>query len=179
MYSCSSLLECCSKPYHSCPFGHVLCRPVPSSVFCNDTYHVCHIHQPCCLLFQMLHQWLYLLLSQLLCQLRCRLQGALRVSRFNPFEGWVGSESVGQDILISGRVDMNRLGTMWIMPCQRQVAILQQQVTSSFVWALMQASPYALSQTCLFAHLPTHPHTHPPTHPPANPPSTQIPQSVN
>ncbi|KAL3151102.1 hypothetical protein ABBQ38_012969 [Trebouxia sp. C0009 RCD-2024] len=35
-------------------------------------------------------------------------QGALRVSRFNPFEGWVGSESVGQDILISGRVDMNR-----------------------------------------------------------------------
>lgn len=35
-------------------------------------------------------------------------QGALRVSRFNPFEGWVGSESVGEDILISGRVDMNR-----------------------------------------------------------------------
>lgn len=37
-------------------------------------------------------------------------QGALRVSRFNPFEGWVGSESVGQDILISGRIDMNRYG---------------------------------------------------------------------
>lgn len=36
------------------------------------------------------------------------VQGALRVSRFNPFEGWVASESVGQDILISGRVDMNR-----------------------------------------------------------------------
>ena len=35
-------------------------------------------------------------------------QGALRVSCFNPFEGWVGSESVGQDILISGRIDMNR-----------------------------------------------------------------------
>eukprot|EP00891_Asterochloris_glomerata_P009424 jgi/Astpho2/9424/Aster-01685 len=35
-------------------------------------------------------------------------QGALRVSRFNPFEGWVSSESVGQDILISGRIDMNR-----------------------------------------------------------------------
>eukprot|EP00775_Hariotina_reticulata_P011972 gene11972-12115_t len=35
-------------------------------------------------------------------------QGALRVSRFNPFEGWVSSEAVGQDILISGRVDMNR-----------------------------------------------------------------------
>ncbi|GAX77417.1 hypothetical protein CEUSTIGMA_g4862.t1 [Chlamydomonas eustigma] len=35
-------------------------------------------------------------------------QGSLRVSRFNPFEGFVGSESVGQDILISGRVDMNR-----------------------------------------------------------------------
>ena len=36
------------------------------------------------------------------------MQGALRVGRFNPFEGWLGSESVGQDILISGRIDMNR-----------------------------------------------------------------------
>jgi exosome complex exonuclease DIS3/RRP44 len=35
-------------------------------------------------------------------------QGTLRVNRFNPFEGWVGSESVGEDILIRGRVDMNR-----------------------------------------------------------------------
>lgn len=44
-------------------------------------------------------------------------QGALRVNRFNPFEGWVSSESVGQDILISGRVDMNRAidgeGQLW------------------------------------------------------------------
>lgn len=31
-----------------------------------------------------------------------------RVSRFNSFEGWVGSESVGQDILVSGRQGMNR-----------------------------------------------------------------------
>jgi exosome complex exonuclease DIS3/RRP44 len=35
-------------------------------------------------------------------------QGALRVSRFNPFEGFVGSDAVGADILLSGRVDMNR-----------------------------------------------------------------------
>ncbi|EFJ53011.1 hypothetical protein VOLCADRAFT_55673 [Volvox carteri f. nagariensis] len=35
-------------------------------------------------------------------------QGALRVSRFNSFEGWLASESVGEDILINGRVDMNR-----------------------------------------------------------------------
>eukprot|EP00879_Flechtneria_rotunda_P021039 GHRR01022163.1.p1 GENE.GHRR01022163.1~~GHRR01022163.1.p1 ORF type:complete len:742 (+),score=218.81 GHRR01022163.1:116-2341(+) len=35
-------------------------------------------------------------------------QGALRVNRFNPFEGWVSSEAVGRDILISGRIDMNR-----------------------------------------------------------------------
>jgi hypothetical protein len=35
-------------------------------------------------------------------------QGALRVSRFSPFEGWVSSEAVGADILISGRIDMNR-----------------------------------------------------------------------
>ena len=32
------------------------------------------------------------------------------MSRYNAFEGWVASESVGQDILISGRVDMNRWG---------------------------------------------------------------------
>ena len=36
------------------------------------------------------------------------MQGTLRVSRYNTFEGFVASESVGQDILISGRVDMNR-----------------------------------------------------------------------
>ena len=35
-------------------------------------------------------------------------QGTLRVGRYNTFEGFVSSESVGQDILISGRVDMNR-----------------------------------------------------------------------
>ncbi|KAI8464454.1 MAG: hypothetical protein J3K34DRAFT_526194 [Monoraphidium minutum] len=35
-------------------------------------------------------------------------QGALRVSRFNAFEGWVSSQSVGDDILVSGRIDMNR-----------------------------------------------------------------------
>jgi hypothetical protein len=35
-------------------------------------------------------------------------QGALRVNRFNPYEGFVASEGVGRDILITGRVDMNR-----------------------------------------------------------------------
>jgi hypothetical protein len=35
-------------------------------------------------------------------------QGALRTSRFNPYEGRIASDAVGQDILISGRIDMNR-----------------------------------------------------------------------
>ena len=35
-------------------------------------------------------------------------QGSLRVNRFNSAEGYVGSESVGQDVLIAGRVAMNR-----------------------------------------------------------------------
>ncbi|WPT12794.1 Exosome complex exonuclease RRP44-like protein A [Picochlorum sp. SENEW3] len=35
-------------------------------------------------------------------------QGSLRVSRYNPFEGWVGSQSIGQDILIRNKLDMNR-----------------------------------------------------------------------
>lgn len=30
------------------------------------------------------------------------------MSRFNPFEGSVGSDAVGADIFISGRTDMNR-----------------------------------------------------------------------
>lgn len=30
------------------------------------------------------------------------------MNRFNPYEGYVGSESVGQDILIAGRASMNR-----------------------------------------------------------------------
>jgi hypothetical protein len=49
--------------------------------------------QVCCLAYQHTH---------------AHMQGALRVSRFNPFEGWVGSEAVGADILITGRLDMNR-----------------------------------------------------------------------
>ncbi|KAF5828225.1 hypothetical protein DUNSADRAFT_18006 [Dunaliella salina] len=35
-------------------------------------------------------------------------QGALRVNRYNPYEGYVGSDSVGQDILLAGRSHMNR-----------------------------------------------------------------------
>lgn len=35
-------------------------------------------------------------------------QGKLRVNRYNPFEAYVGSESVGSEILILGRQDMNR-----------------------------------------------------------------------
>lgn len=36
------------------------------------------------------------------------MQGALRVNRYNPYEGYVGSDSVGQDILLAGRTHMNR-----------------------------------------------------------------------
>eukprot|EP00983_Pelagomonas_calceolata_P033085 1036763-Pelagomonas_calceolata.AAC.11 len=36
------------------------------------------------------------------------IQGALRVNRYNPYEGYVGSDSVGQDILLAGRSYMNR-----------------------------------------------------------------------
>ena len=35
-------------------------------------------------------------------------QGTLRVGRFHPFEGWVGSQSIGQDIFIRNKIDMNR-----------------------------------------------------------------------
>ncbi|XP_072963915.1 exosome complex exonuclease RRP44 homolog A [Typha angustifolia] len=35
-------------------------------------------------------------------------QGKLRVNRYNPFEGYVGSESIGDEIVIYGRSNMNR-----------------------------------------------------------------------
>ncbi|KAL3525159.1 hypothetical protein ACH5RR_013531 [Cinchona calisaya] len=35
-------------------------------------------------------------------------QGKLRVNRYNPFEAYVGSESIGDEIIIYGRVNMNR-----------------------------------------------------------------------
>lgn len=35
-------------------------------------------------------------------------QGKLRVNRYNPFEAYVGSESVGDEIIIYGRTNMNR-----------------------------------------------------------------------
>lgn len=56
-----------------------------------SSYHTSHL---------LLHPLIYLLL--------CPAPPARSVNRFNSFEGWVGSESVGQDILISGRIDMNR-----------------------------------------------------------------------
>ncbi|XP_031495106.1 exosome complex exonuclease RRP44 homolog A [Nymphaea colorata] len=35
-------------------------------------------------------------------------QGKLRVNRYNPFEAYVGSESIGDEIVICGRANMNR-----------------------------------------------------------------------
>eukprot|EP00252_Welwitschia_mirabilis_P011880 TRINITY_DN2640_c0_g1_i1.p1 TRINITY_DN2640_c0_g1~~TRINITY_DN2640_c0_g1_i1.p1 ORF type:complete len:721 (-),score=131.74 TRINITY_DN2640_c0_g1_i1:134-2296(-) len=35
-------------------------------------------------------------------------QGKLRVNRYNPFEAYVGSESIGDEIIIHGRIYMNR-----------------------------------------------------------------------
>jgi exosome complex exonuclease DIS3/RRP44 len=35
-------------------------------------------------------------------------QGKLRVNRFNPYEAYVGSESIGEEIIIYGRSNMNR-----------------------------------------------------------------------
>ncbi|XP_008786671.2 exosome complex exonuclease RRP44 homolog A [Phoenix dactylifera] len=35
-------------------------------------------------------------------------QGKLRVNRYNPFEAYVGSESIGDEIVIHGRANMNR-----------------------------------------------------------------------
>lgn len=49
-----------------------------------------------------------LLVTGFVCDFAMEVQGTLRVNRFNYKEGWVASESVGEDILISGSVDMNR-----------------------------------------------------------------------
>lgn len=35
-------------------------------------------------------------------------QGKLRVNRYNPFEAYVGSESIGDEIIVYGRTSMNR-----------------------------------------------------------------------
>lgn len=35
-------------------------------------------------------------------------QGKLRVNRYNPFEAYVGSESIGDEIIVYGRTNMNR-----------------------------------------------------------------------
>jgi len=35
-------------------------------------------------------------------------QGKLRVNRYNPFEAYVGRESIGDEIVIYGRSNMNR-----------------------------------------------------------------------
>lgn len=35
-------------------------------------------------------------------------QGKLRVNHYNPFEAYVGSESISEEIIICGRANMNR-----------------------------------------------------------------------
>ncbi|KAI8031638.1 hypothetical protein LOK49_LG01G02738 [Camellia lanceoleosa] len=49
-------------------------------------------------------------MSEITAGLHCGIfhQGKLRVNRYNPFEAYVGSESIGDEIIIYGRVNMNR-----------------------------------------------------------------------
>ncbi|CAL4937449.1 unnamed protein product [Urochloa decumbens] len=49
-------------------------------------------------------------MSEITSGLRCGIyhQGKLRVNRYNPFEAYVGSESIGDEIVIRGRSSMNR-----------------------------------------------------------------------
>uniref|UniRef100_A0A0D9VP30 S1 motif domain-containing protein n=1 Tax=Leersia perrieri TaxID=77586 RepID=A0A0D9VP30_9ORYZ len=49
-------------------------------------------------------------MSEITAGLRCGIyhQGKLRVNRYNPFEAYVGSESIGDEIVIRGRSNMNR-----------------------------------------------------------------------
>ncbi|ONL93262.1 Exosome complex exonuclease RRP44 homolog A [Zea mays] len=49
-------------------------------------------------------------MSEITSGLRCGIyhQGKLRVNRYNPFEAYVGSESIGDEIVIRGRSNMNR-----------------------------------------------------------------------
>ena len=49
-------------------------------------------------------------MSEITSGLRCGIyhQGKLRFNRYNPFEAYVGSESIGDEIVIRGRSNMNR-----------------------------------------------------------------------
>ncbi|XP_073058119.1 exosome complex exonuclease RRP44 homolog A-like [Primulina eburnea] len=49
-------------------------------------------------------------MSEITSGLHCGIyhQGKLRVNRYNPFEAYVGSESIGDEIIIYGRTNMNR-----------------------------------------------------------------------
>ncbi|GMP26910.1 hypothetical protein CsSME_00003152 [Camellia sinensis var. sinensis] len=49
-------------------------------------------------------------MSEITAGLHCGIfhRGKLRVNRYNPFEAYVGSESIGDEIIIYGRVNMNR-----------------------------------------------------------------------
>ncbi|GJN09217.1 hypothetical protein PR202_ga27201 [Eleusine coracana subsp. coracana] len=49
-------------------------------------------------------------MSEITSGLRCGIyhQGKLRVNHYNPFEAYVGSESIGDEIIICGRSNMNR-----------------------------------------------------------------------
>jgi exosome complex exonuclease DIS3/RRP44 len=62
----------------------------------------------------------------------------MRVNRFNPYEGYVVSESVGQDILLAGRVAMNRamdgdIVAVELLPEDQWVRPVQGPATAPFV----------------------------------------------
>jgi exosome complex exonuclease DIS3/RRP44 len=72
-------------------------------------------------------------------------QGALRVNRFNPWEGYVGSESAGQDILLAGRAAMNRaidgdIVAVELLPEEQWVRACSFEPPCQLVAALLPAS---------------------------------------
>lgn len=88
------------------------------------------------------------------------MQGSLRVNRFNPYEGYVGSESVGQDILLAGRAAMNRaldgdIVAVELLPEEQWVS------DSAQLRKHDEAEPNAaearhLAAACFNLHLPAH-----------------------
>jgi exoribonuclease R len=58
-------------------------------------------------------------------------QGKLRVNRYNPFVAYVGSESVGEEILINGRQDMNRAFDGDVVAVEVKLERLQTEMVST------------------------------------------------
>lgn len=104
-------------------------------------------------------------MSEITAGIRCGIyhQGKLRVNRYNPFEAYVGSESIGDEIIIFGRGNMNRafdgdIVAVELLPQdqwhnEKSLHIADDGISSSHCFQYYKDYQYLLTHPFYFIHV--------------------------